>query len=642
MKTSSRFFALLVLLPALVILSAGSSRANDQRAATRTTDDIQNAPRENPVPFESAEIRTLDGHFFDNSEAILYNNGPLSTGPTSKSGVAAPAGFNWSEVQNAEGDTLSSNGTAGFSGGQTSPTTFFRLGDNFVVPAGRTWTIDSVTFYSYQTGGAGLPFAGCNLQVWLGRPGDVGSIVVFGDTSTNRLSSTGSASLYRVFNSKYPTTVNVPGTTRNIQYVNVRVSPALELPEGEYWLDWQTSLTTLAAHFAPSVTIVNRRGQPAWNARQRISTFTWQDALDAGNPATAPDSLQDFPFILMGSTTGGDTLLVIYPDSATGTATNIAQKKADRDTTNKYLGLYDSSPRRTVYIDTTGATLPNLSSYKRIVYVESSFDAAVSRYMGVSSKTALKNWLNAGTPSDKRRLVMIGADIAYNYSRANTGADTTLSHQMLKFVYVVDNGNTAGSVTGIAVNTGQTFAYSTTVGGFWPDGCNYRAGGVTLYKYTGRATADSNAAIGYVGTGYTSACVFQDPRYYTGTFGPVLRSALNYSGIVTDVRPYSSELPEDFTLSQNYPNPFNPSTTIQYGLVNSTTVSLRVYDILGREVVTLANGPQAAGTYQVIWDGRNSAGSQVSSGVYFYRLEAKTGSDASKFTSLKKKMLLLK
>jgi len=79
---------------------------------------------------------------------------------------------------------------------------------------------------------------------------------------------------------------------------------------------------------------------------------------------------------------------------------------------------------------------------------------------------------------------------------------------------------------------------------------------------------------------------------------------------------------KEFTLEQNYPNPFNPSTTITIRLPLTKRISLRVYDILGREVHTLINDEEyTAGSHQVFWDGRNSLGVPVGSGTYFYRLE---------------------
>ncbi len=76
-------------------------------------------------------------------------------------------------------------------------------------------------------------------------------------------------------------------------------------------------------------------------------------------------------------------------------------------------------------------------------------------------------------------------------------------------------------------------------------------------------------------------------------------------------------LPDDFTLETNYPNPFNPSTTIRYGLAGEAQVRLAVYDLLGREVAVLVDGPQQAGWHTAVFEASN-----LPSGTYLARLEA--------------------
>ena len=88
--------------------------------------------------------------------------------------------------------------------------------------------------------------------------------------------------------------------------------------------------------------------------------------------------------------------------------------------------------------------------------------------------------------------------------------------------------------------------------------------------------------------------------------------------------------PGSYSLGQNFPNPFNPSTVIRYQLPASSQVSLKVYDVLGREVATLVDTRESAGIYSVSFDGSNLA-----SGVYFYRLQAGNFSDMKKLTLLK-------
>ena len=111
----------------------------------------------------------------------------------------------------------------------------------------------------------------------------------------------------------------------------------------------------------------------------------------------------------------------------------------------------------------------------------------------------------------------------------------------------------------------------------------------------------------------------------------------NPSGNATAVENIISELPVVYNLAQNYPNPFNPSTKIRYSIpsvtlsgVEGSRVQLKVFDVLGNEIATLVNEEKPAGSYEV-----NFNSSQLSSGIYFYKLEAGNFVEA-------KKMILLK
>ncbi|MBT8387195.1 MAG: T9SS type A sorting domain-containing protein [Ignavibacteria bacterium] len=88
--------------------------------------------------------------------------------------------------------------------------------------------------------------------------------------------------------------------------------------------------------------------------------------------------------------------------------------------------------------------------------------------------------------------------------------------------------------------------------------------------------------------------------------------------------------PQDFALEQNYPNPFNPSTTIRYSIRESTLVSIKVYDVLGTEVVTLVNEVKPAGKYTISFDA-----STIASGIYFYKLKAGSFVETRKMILLK-------
>jgi N-acetylmuramoyl-L-alanine amidase len=96
----------------------------------------------------------------------------------------------------------------------------------------------------------------------------------------------------------------------------------------------------------------------------------------------------------------------------------------------------------------------------------------------------------------------------------------------------------------------------------------------------------------------------------------------------TDVSSKNSK-PFSFTLDQNYPNPFNPSTTIRFSIAELSSVSLKIFDLLGREASSLVNGKLNQGEYSILWDAKN-----YSSGIYFYKLTTE------KYTSIKRMMLV--
>lgn len=81
-------------------------------------------------------------------------------------------------------------------------------------------------------------------------------------------------------------------------------------------------------------------------------------------------------------------------------------------------------------------------------------------------------------------------------------------------------------------------------------------------------------------------------------------------------------LPEDFGLYQNYPNPFNPETRIEFDLPQTSAVRLTIYNVLGREVVRLVDEERPAGRHSLVWNSRDENGARVSSGIYFYSLQA--------------------
>ena len=102
------------------------------------------------------------------------------------------------------------------------------------------------------------------------------------------------------------------------------------------------------------------------------------------------------------------------------------------------------------------------------------------------------------------------------------------------------------------------------------------------------------------------------------------------SEMVTSVKKVSNDFPRQFSLNQNYPDPFNPTTTISFTIPSRSSVSLKIFDMLGREVATIVSGEMPAGTYSRQW---NAA--KMSSGIYFYRLVAGSYTQTKKLVLLK-------
>jgi hypothetical protein len=106
-------------------------------------------------------------------------------------------------------------------------------------------------------------------------------------------------------------------------------------------------------------------------------------------------------------------------------------------------------------------------------------------------------------------------------------------------------------------------------------------------------------------------------------------------GRSTSVEKDDHFIPGVFSLEQNFPNPFNPETEIKYSTNKTGNIALTIFNVLGEEIIALVSQVQNAGAYKVRWNGRNSAGQALSSGIYFYQLRM----DSQVST---KKMMLLK
>ena len=104
--------------------------------------------------------------------------------------------------------------------------------------------------------------------------------------------------------------------------------------------------------------------------------------------------------------------------------------------------------------------------------------------------------------------------------------------------------------------------------------------------------------------------------------------------IITNVRETNYNTPESFQLTNTFPNPFRENTTISFSLSKPDFINLSIFDVTGREVKNMITGNVNAGEHKISWDGLNSYGSKLPSGIYYYRIST------SGFTKTKKMILL--
>lgn len=187
-------------------------------------------------------------------------------------------------------------------GNGVSSTTGYRIADDFTVPAGG-WTLNDVSVYAYQTGSSTTStFTGLNFRIWDGDPSLSGSNVVFGDTATNRMSSTGFANIYRDVES-------APDVTNRPVMVVTASGLSVALAAGTYWLDWQATGSLSSGPWAVPITI---NGQSTTGNALQFNGTAWAAVTDVGP--------QGFPITLSGELPAADLGLAKVAVGATGVA----------------------------------------------------------------------------------------------------------------------------------------------------------------------------------------------------------------------------------------------------------------------------------------------------------------------------------
>ena len=224
-----------------------------------------------PAIIGTNSVTTIQG-----SAGVIYDNGPLVN--------SAGTGIGGEDESVLQTVTLGLNSLGAghqFLNGN-------RVADDFTV-AGGDWEIESIDFYAYQTGETASTITAVNLRIWDGVPAAPGSNIVFGDDTTNLMTSTGNTGILRV-------TETTTGTTNNRQIAVSNVAVGITLSPGTYWLDWQSDGSGASGPWAPPITI---NGQAiTGNALQSVDAgVTYADLLDTGTGTPQ----QGLPFVVYGT-----------------------------------------------------------------------------------------------------------------------------------------------------------------------------------------------------------------------------------------------------------------------------------------------------------------------------------------------------
>jgi hypothetical protein len=256
-----------------------------------------------------------------------------------------------------------------------------------------------------------------------------------------------------------------------------------------------------------------------------------------------------------------------------------------------------------------------------------------------AEQTLIKNYLYAGGS-----LFASGCELAWDLDAKGTASDKNFIWNYLKTKYIADAPNGTSStyykaegfqtpsfLTGIeqfSFDNGQNGTFDVK----WPDAIKGTMGGAPFLKYSGVDTSICAAGVCYKGKyggsldGHVVIMGIPfETIYPESARNSLMQKILSYFDIWTGVTE-KNQSPQGFILCQNYPNPFNPETQIEFSIPSKCRVSLKIYDILGKEITSLINEEKEAGNYKI---GFNAAIKSIASGIYFYTLKA-GGYSASK------------
>lgn len=232
-------------------------------------------------------------------------------------------------------------------------------------------------------------------------------------------------------------------------------------------------------------------------------------------------------------------------------------------------------------------------------------------------------------------MIYIAANSSGVYASSNNGANWSFESvgYPIRTMYPTGNVIRLGTGNGGKKNTNsmggwvQDIPWINYVLGYASVG-NYIIAGMStgMFWSSNNGTTWNDPVAGYLSGPYVFSMAQNSEYVFAGTGSVYRRPVSQFTGLNT----LGTNVPAGYSLSQNYPNPFNPSTTISFGIPQSSDVSLDVYNMLGERVSELVNQKLTAGEYEYFFDAAN-----LSSGIYYYRLITPDFTDTKKMVLVK-------
>ena len=326
---------------------------------------------------------------------------------------------------------------------------------------------------------------------------------------------------------------------------------------------------------------------------------------------TGPDAYGYYAF---------DNSDLLYPEHPTYNWIECDPAYGGSGATEIVLGDYGDYQDKSAVVD-----LPFPFKYYGVTYSKATVCTNGWVAMGSQPNTEYRNWTIPGAGGPEAMIAAFWDDLYQQSgtSKAFQKYDAANHQWVVEWSHFKDSYNSAQ----------ETFEVILRDPSFWPTGTGDGEIVIQYQAVTNGDNIDGNATVGIENQDQSVGLLWTFfNRYTPGSATLSASRAIRFipkrefiAGVGAEQAAAST-----FALSQNRPNPFNPQTAIHFSLVNGGPASLTVFDVSGRAVRRLLNGPAAPGSHTVVWDGRDDAGHALPSGIYLYRLDADHRSETRK------------